>query len=83
METVFTPWISPGGGALTGLAALLLTPCTASFGMGRGIAGFYPGGALPAIGTGYPLAFLPRAALFGGLFIARAPQFRAPTRKPA
>ena len=56
---------------------------SATFGIGWGIAGFCPGGALPAIGTGDPAVFLFLAALIGGMLIARALQSRAPTRKPA
>ena len=56
---------------------------SATFGIGWGIAGFCPGGALPAIGTGDPTVFLFLAALIAGMFIARALQTRAPTRKPA
>jgi uncharacterized membrane protein YedE/YeeE len=44
---------------------------SAVFGIGWGIAGFCPGGALPALGTGRieVLAFV--AALISGIFIAR------------
>ena len=56
---------------------------SATFGIGWGIAGFCPGGALPAIGTGDPTVFLFLAALIGGLLIARVLQARAPARKPA
>lgn len=56
---------------------------SATFGVGWGIAGFCPGGALPAIGTGDPAVFLFLAALIAGMMIARALQSRAPTRKPA
>lgn len=41
------------------------------FGIGWGIAGFCPGGALPALGTGRPEPFLFVAALIGGILIAR------------
>jgi len=55
------------------------------FGIGWGIAGFCPGGALPALGTGRIEPFLFVAALIGGLLIARAVQARSlPSRpKPA
>jgi uncharacterized protein len=56
---------------------------SATFGIGWGIAGFCPGGALPAIGTGDPTVFLFLAALIAGMFIARALQARSLTRKPA
>lgn len=55
---------------------------SATFGIGWGIAGFCPGGALPAIGTGDPAVFLFLAALIGGLLGARVLQSRSPTRKP-
>jgi uncharacterized protein len=46
------------------------------FGIGWGISGFCPGGALPVLGTGAPevLAFV--GALVAGLYIARAVQTR-------
>lgn len=60
---------------------------SATFGVGWGIAGFCPGGALPAIGTGRPEVFIFIAALIGGLFIARGLQARTlartSARKPA
>ncbi len=56
---------------------------SATFGLGWGIAGFCPGGALPALGTGDPSVFLFIAALIGGLFLARLLQARFPMRKPA
>ena len=58
---------------------------SATFGVGWGIAGFCPGGALPALGTGEFEAYLFVAALIGGLLLARAVQSRslALTRKPA
>lgn len=56
---------------------------SATFGVGWGIAGFCPGGALPAIGTGDPTVFLFLAALIAGLLIARAMQALTMTRKPA
>lgn len=56
---------------------------SATFGVGWGIAGFCPGGALPAIGSGDPAVFLFLAALIGGLLIARVLQSRAPSHKPA
>ena len=56
---------------------------SATFGIGWGIAGFCPGGALPAIGTGDPAVFLFLAALIVGMFIARVLQARTLSRKPA
>lgn len=44
---------------------------SAVFGVGWGIAGFCPGGALPALGTGIPAVFIFTAALIGGIFVAR------------
>ncbi|NJS38172.1 MAG: YeeE/YedE family protein [Rhodobacteraceae bacterium] len=56
---------------------------SATFGIGWGIAGFCPGGALPALGTGEPEAFLFVAALIGGLLLARALETRGLRSKPA
>jgi uncharacterized membrane protein YedE/YeeE len=56
---------------------------SATFGVGWGIAGFCPGGALPALGTGRPEVFLFVAALIGGLLLARTLQARALARKHA
>ena len=56
---------------------------SATFGVGWGIAGFCPGGALPALGTGRSDVFLFIAALIGGLFLARGLQSRSPSRKAA
>ncbi len=56
---------------------------SATFGIGWGIAGFCPGGALPALGTGRPEVVLFIAALIGGLLLARLMQARFPVRKPA
>ena len=44
---------------------------SALFGIGWGIAGFCPGGALPALGTGRWEAFLFTGALIGGVFLAK------------
>ena len=43
----------------------------AVFGIGWGIAGFCPGGALPALGTGYTEVYIFAAALLGGIIIAK------------
>ncbi|MFM7333854.1 MAG: DUF6691 family protein [Tabrizicola sp.] len=56
---------------------------SATFGVGWGIAGFCPGGALPALGTGSLDVFVFIAALIVGLLIARALQHRNLSRKPA
>ena len=47
---------------------------SAVFGVGWGISGFCPGGALPALGTGAPDVFAFVAALAAGLLIARVLQ---------
>jgi uncharacterized membrane protein YedE/YeeE len=44
---------------------------SAVFGIGWGIAGFCPGGALPALGTLDTRVFLFVAALLAGIFAAR------------
>lgn len=44
---------------------------SALFGIGWGIAGFCPGGALPALGTGIPAVFTFSAALLAGIFLAK------------
>lgn len=45
---------------------------SAVFGIGWGIAGFCPGGALPALGTGRGEVILFVAAMLAGILIARA-----------
>ena len=50
---------------------------SALFGVGWGIAGFCPGGALPALGTGRVEVFAFTAALLAGIFLAKALQNRA------
>jgi uncharacterized membrane protein YedE/YeeE len=47
---------------------------SAVFGIGWGIAGFCPGGALPALGTGRWEVFAFTAALIAGIFLAKAIQ---------
>lgn len=44
---------------------------SATFGIGWGIAGFCPGGAIPALGLGYSDTFVFMIALIAGIFIAR------------
>ena len=56
---------------------------SATFGIGWGIAGFCPGGALPALGTGEGSVFVFIAALIGGMLAARWLQARSLSRKPA
>jgi uncharacterized membrane protein YedE/YeeE len=51
---------------------LRLVGGSALFGIGWGIAGFCPGGALPALGTGRAEVFIFVAALVAGIVIARA-----------
>lgn len=50
----------------------------ALFGVGWGIAGFCPGGALPALGTGKAEVFVFVAAVILGIWIARVLQRRIP-----
>jgi uncharacterized membrane protein YedE/YeeE len=56
---------------------------SATFGVGWGIAGFCPGGALPALGTGRLDVVVFIASLILGLLIARVLQSRGLSRKPA
>ena len=51
---------------------------SAVFGIGWGIAGFCPGGALPALGTGLPDVFLFVAAMTGGLLLGQTIRRRVP-----
>ncbi|MDA8586206.1 YeeE/YedE family protein [Rhodobacteraceae bacterium] len=44
---------------------------SAVFGVGWGIAGFCPGGAIPALGTGRPEVFVFIAALLAGILTAK------------
>lgn len=45
---------------------------SALFGVGWGIAGFCPGGAIPALGSGEPSAFIFIVAMIGGILLATA-----------
>jgi uncharacterized protein len=56
---------------------------SATFGVGWGIAGFCPGGALPALGTGRAEVFVFLGALIAGLLVARVLQAHSPSRRPA
>ena len=57
---------------------------SAVFGIGWGIAGFCPGGALPALGTGRYEVFAFVAALIAGIYAAKYLQsLSGPTPKPA
>ena len=49
-----------------------LTGGAAIFGIGWGIAGFCPGGAVPALGLGYSETVIFLAAMIAGIVIARA-----------
>lgn len=49
----------------------------ALFGIGWGIAGFCPGGAVPALGTGQAPVFAYMAALIAGILFAKFVQSRA------
>lgn len=44
---------------------------SAVFGIGWGIAGFCPGGAIPALGLGYSETFIFMAAMITGILLAR------------
>ncbi|WP_425039393.1 DUF6691 family protein [Primorskyibacter sp. S187A] len=57
---------------------------SAVFGIGWGIAGFCPGGALPALGTGRWEVFAFTGALIAGIFLAKFVQsIGAPKAQPA
>lgn len=56
---------------------------SALFGIGWGIAGFCPGGALPALGTGRWEVFAFTAALIGGIFLAKFLQSATARRQAA
>jgi uncharacterized membrane protein YedE/YeeE len=56
---------------------------SALFGVGWGIAGFCPGGAIPALGLGEPSALLFVAAMVAGLFVARLLRLAAQRAAPA
>lgn len=51
---------------------LRLVGGSAIFGIGWGIAGFCPGGALPVLGTGRAEVLIFTAALIAGIFVAKA-----------
>jgi len=55
---------------------------SAVFGIGWGIAGFCPGGALPALGTGRWEVFAFTAALIAGIFLAKFTQTIAAPKAP-
>ncbi len=55
---------------------------SAVFGIGWGVTGFCPGGALPVVSTGAPSVLVFMAALIAGQLIARALIQSAATRNP-
>ncbi|TDT75576.1 hypothetical protein BDE40_2308 [Litoreibacter halocynthiae] len=56
---------------------------SALFGIGWGIAGFCPGGALPALGTGRSEVIIFTVALLAGIFAAKALQRLSASRAKA
>ncbi len=56
---------------------------SAVFGIGWGIAGFCPGGALPALGTGNTSVFIFVAALLAGIFASKMIQSALPSKTKA
>lgn len=57
---------------------------SALFGVGWGIAGFCPGGAIPALGSGEPSPLIFVAAMIGGILVANALKAAfGPRRVPA
>ena len=56
---------------------LPLVAGSATFGIGWGIAGFCPGGAIPALGTGRADVFLFMGALLAGILVATVLKRRA------
>lgn len=56
---------------------------SAVFGIGWGIAGFCPGGALPALGTGATDVFIFTGALLAGIAIAKIAHSLLAARAPA
>ncbi len=56
---------------------------SAVFGVGWGIAGFCPGGALPALGTGRAEVFIFVAALLAGIIAAKVLQAKLKNRATA
>lgn len=56
---------------------------SALFGIGWGIAGFCPGGAIPALGQGHGEAALFVGAMIVGIVLARAAKGALKTRTPA
>ena len=56
---------------------------SAPFGVGWGIAGFCPGGAIPALGTGVPDVYLFVVMVVAGILVARTITAQSPTGAPA
>lgn len=56
---------------------------SAVFGIGWGISGFCPGGAIPALGLGYAETFIFIAAMMAGIVVARALKARTTRAVPA
>jgi hypothetical protein len=56
---------------------------SAVFGIGWGISGFCPGGAVPALGLGYAETFIFIAAMMAGIVLARFVKARAAQTAPA
>jgi uncharacterized protein len=56
---------------------------SAVFGIGWGISGFCPGGAIPALGLGYAETFIFIAAMMAGIVVARALKARTARTVPA
>lgn len=53
-----------------------------AFGIGWGLAGFCPGGAVPALGSGQPASFIFVAAMIGGILLANGLRVLS-ARRPA
>ncbi|RST88186.1 YeeE/YedE family protein [Aquibium carbonis] len=56
---------------------------SAVFGIGWGISGFCPGGAIPALGLGYAETFIFIAAMMAGIVVARILKARTAQAAPA
>jgi len=56
---------------------------SAVFGIGWGISGFCPGGAIPALGLGYAETFIFIAAMIAGIVVARTLKARTAQAAPA